>query len=202
MVQNARLDLRYGIRAGGVEPSFAEGANLTLSTQVSALSLLFDPSRCPIQRGDVLVDVGCGRGRVIAYWLSRGVGNRIIGVEINPAIAHDTARRFRAYPNVSVLAGDVVEVLPEDGTLFFLFHPFDLRVMRRFRDRLAARVRELPALRVVYYNPSEIAAFEEDRRWQVRHLREVPGLLFDAAYITVEPAALDPARSARRPPGE
>ena len=183
MVQNARLDLRYGIRAGGVEPSFAEGANLTLSSQVSALSILFEPSRCPIRPGDVLVDVGCGRGRVIAYWLSQGITNRIIGIEINPGIARDTARRLRAHRNVSIVSGDVVEVLPEDGTLFFLFHPFDLRVMRRFRDALVARVRALPALRVVYYNPSEIAAFEEDARWQVRPMREVPGLIFDAAYI-------------------
>ena len=73
MAQNAVLDLRYGIRASGTVPTpfGREGAFFTVSSQVSALAELFDPARCPIHPSDVLVDVGCGQGRVIAYWLSR-----------------------------------------------------------------------------------------------------------------------------------
>ena len=31
-----------------------------------------------IKSSDVLVDVGCGRGRVINWWLSLGLGNKIV----------------------------------------------------------------------------------------------------------------------------
>jgi hypothetical protein len=41
-------------------------------------------------------------------------------------------------------------------------------------------------LRIVYYNPSELIAFEEDPRWDVQALRDVPGLLFDAACIRLK----------------
>jgi hypothetical protein len=51
----------------------------------------------------------------------------------------------------------------------------------------------------VYYNPIEIKAFEEDPRWQVRHFREVPDLLFDAAYIALLPAVLDRPTSGAAP---
>jgi hypothetical protein len=195
MVQNAVLDWRYGIRASGAvrSPFEAQGAYLTLSTQVSALDQPFDPSRCPIHANDVLVDVGCGPGRVIAYWLSRGFTNEIIGVEINPVIAAETARRLQSHPNVRIVTGDVVDDLPARGTVFFLFSPFDLRVMRRFRDALFERTVAADRMRIVYYNPSEIAAFQEDPRWDIQRFPKVPGLLFDAAYIRLKPIAVPTA---------
>ena len=44
-------------------------------------------ARVPIAKGDVLVDIGCGEGRVINFWLSRGLKNPIIGIEVVEAVA-------------------------------------------------------------------------------------------------------------------
>src|SRR5262245_13215929 len=185
MMQNAALDLRYGLRASGMIPSpfAADGAHITVSTQVSALAQLFDHARCPIDSNDVLVDVGCGQGRVIAYWLSRGFRNEIVGVDINPRVAADTRVRLRSYSNVTILTGNVSEVLPTHGTVFFLYSPFDLRMTRRFRDALINKIQHAARLRIVYYNPTEIAAFEEDGRWEIERLPASPRLLWPAAYI-------------------
>jgi len=188
MVQNAALDLRYGLRASGMIPSpfMAEGAHITVSTQVSALSQLFDAARCPVDPDDVLVDVGCGQGRVIAYWLSRGFKNEIVGVDINPQVAADTRARLAPHSNVTVLTGNVVDVFPRHGTVFFLYSPFDLRMMRGFRDTLIKQSLVAHRLRIVYYNPTEITAFEEDARWEIERLPASPQLLWAAAYIRLK----------------
>jgi SAM-dependent methyltransferase len=199
MAQNAVLDLRYGIRASGTVPTpfGREGAFFTVSSQVSALAELFDPARCPIHPSDVLVDVGCGQGRVIAYWLSRRIPNEIVGVEINEQVAADTRARLGSYRNVTIITGNVVDLLPAKGTVFFLYSPFDLRMTRGFRDALARTARDAPQVRIVYYNPTEIAAFEEDDRWDIERLPASPRLLWPAAYIQLKPAAH--ARDDERP---
>ena len=55
--------------------------------------------------------------------------------------------RLARYPNVEIITGDATQVLPEDGTLFFLFNPFGPEVMKRFMEHLKQR----PGIRIIYY---------------------------------------------------
>ncbi len=113
---------------------------------------------------DVLVDVGCGKGRVINWWLSRGLRNRMVGIEIEPDVAAATARRLRSYPNVTIVNADATTAVPDDATLLYLYSPFDQATMRRLKSDLEQRfaTRGITAL---YWNPQFVDAFENDPRW-------------------------------------
>ncbi len=141
----------------------ATGSKGTQSVSYRVLPQLFDDR---IQADDVLVDVGCGRGRVLSWWLDRGYRNTMVGLEIDDLIAAETRQRLARYPRISIVTGDAVKNLPNDGTIFFLFNPFDRASLVRFRDKLAGSgLRD--RIRVLYYNAVHIEVFREDPAWRV-----------------------------------
>jgi SAM-dependent methyltransferase len=171
MATSMLLDLRYGgLLRGVVETRFGDqGATHTINTPYDVLAASFRPGE--IRAGDVLVDVGCGKGRVINWWLRSGFRNRIIGIELDPEVAAKTRRRLRRHQNVSIICGDAIDELPADGSVYYLYNPFKAPVVRAFRDRLA----EMSAgeVRIYYYHPRHIDLFENDQRWTVSDRRLV-----------------------------
>ena len=169
------LDVRYARRLlGGDVPSrFGRlGAQAVHHSSYAILDLIF--AAAEPRTDDVLVDVGSGKGRVIIYWLHKNYGRRIVGLEIDPDIAARTARQFRRFPNVQIIAGDAITHIPDDGTFFYLYNPFTEEKVIEFESRIAAS----PArgrLRVVYYNPNFLEVFRTDR-W-ARRVVQLNGML-------------------------
>jgi hypothetical protein len=157
------MDLRFGGFSGGYLRNPAAGAHGTGATDYEIMPQLFQGR---IRPDDVLVDVGCGKGRVINWWLSQGLANRIYGLELLTGVAESTRRRLRGYANVTIVTGDAVENLPPDGTLFFLFNPFDDNIMARFVQRLWT-LAERKDITVIYFAPVHLEAFRADARWSV-----------------------------------
>jgi SAM-dependent methyltransferase len=166
LVRNVVLDLRYGAFLGGTVPSRYRhlGAHDTANSEYDVLAQVFEGRIAPT---DVLVDVGCGKGRVLNWWLSRGLTNRIIGIELDPEIAARTRRRLRRYPNVTILTGDALALLPREGTLFFLFNPFAEWLLPRLKDRLDAVAGSRADVRIIYDNPPDLGLFRDDPAWTV-----------------------------------
>lgn len=166
-LEDTYLDIKYSGRMlhGNIPTKFkAFGANDVYHTDYSAMPLIF--ANVPINDGDVLVDVGCGKGRVINYWLSKNVQNPIIGLELDPELAAKTTRQFTKCPNVKVIAGDAIENLPPEGTIFYFYNPFDQQKVVEFERRL----REVAGgnkVQIAYYNPRSLSAFDNDY-WTVR----------------------------------
>ncbi len=134
--RNILLDLRYGGLAGGYIRNRYPGATGVASTDYGLMSQIFGGR---VRDDDVLVEVGCGKGRVINWWLAQGYRNRIVGLEIMEEVADKTRARLRRFPNVTILAGDAIQNLPPDGTLFYLANPFDsVELMGRFMARFRA----------------------------------------------------------------
>jgi SAM-dependent methyltransferase len=185
IVRNALRDLRYGAPLGGtIKTRHAHlGAHDIGNADYDDLALLF--ADAGVSAEDVLVDVGCGKGRALNWFLARYPDNTIYGIELDEEICARTARRLRRFANVKVVCGDATKLLPEEGTVFYLFNPFGEPVMRAF----AAALGDLPARadgrqrRVVYYNTKHLAPFEEDARFAVRPLERPTS--FAAALIEV-----------------
>ena len=179
--RDAWLDWRWGGRLLGQDTPtrFAnKGAYNTEDTSYDVLKYLF--KLVAPRPDDVIVDVGCGRGRVINYLLSRGLKNRIYGLELDPDVASDTAERLARHRNVSIVSGNAIENLPQRGTLFYLYNPFAEFVVRR----LNAKLLSLPAadkVRVIYYNCLHVDPFLHDPAWRVE-MHQVPGRR-QAAFI-------------------
>ena len=97
---------------------------------------------------------------------------------------------MRRHPQVTILCGDATAMLPADGTLFYLFNPFDETVMTRFRDALA-EVRggadDGVRTRIAYLNHKALYLFEDDPRFAVTPLDD-GALSFKAALVDLLPA--------------
>lgn len=169
---NALLDLRFGafLRGGQATRHPHLGAYAINNSSYRVVQTLF---RGRVKPMDVLVDVGCGKGRVINAWLAEGYANRIIGVELDAEVAEKTRARLRRYPNVSVRTGDIITNFPLDGTLYYLFNPFDSQVMSRFKDRLTECIsrRAIGEATLVYYNCRHVEVFAKDPACEIEYGR-------------------------------
>jgi hypothetical protein len=146
---------------------------------------LFRNPDLAITPDDVLVDVGCGKGRVINFWLHRGCRNRIIGIDLREDVARRTAARLSRFPNVSILAGDAIDCVPRDGTFFYLYNPFGADTLKAFIERLGATNVAPARVRILYLNALHQQVFEADARWTIKPLSS--GTVDSAALITIRP---------------
>ena len=146
------------------------GAHGPCPTEERALERLFAN---PAPAYPVLVDVGCGGGRVLAWWLRQGLGEKtLVGLEIQQSLAAWSRWRFRHHPTVRILTGDAVHMvdqLPLQPTLFYLFNPFDASTLRFFLHAL--RRRYAPgSVEVLYYNSEHADVFSHEPCWTVAPL--------------------------------
>ena len=168
-VLNTWLDLRYSHRLlrGNITTSYKSlGANDIYHTKYSALPIIFRMVR--ISKKDVIVDVGCGKGRVINFLLSRGYRNKMIGLELDKGIAATTAKQFRKYKNVIILSGNALQNIPKDGTIFYFYNPFSREVVTQFEELLAQMIPERP-IKIIYYNPKSIDVFCNGN-WKIQYI--------------------------------
>jgi len=191
------MDLKFGGRVcrTDLDESIYNGDRHTMvHTHYHVLRDIF--ARVPITKTDVLVDIGCGEGRVINFWLSQGWTNPMIGIEVVEAVAERTRARYRKYPNVSIVTGDALAHLPRNGTLFFLYNPFPEGVVAEFEKA----VRPLNA-RIVYHQNNYMVPFDSSV-WRIEPIQP-EGKVYDfqAALITKRAAWVSASRRGRRSPG-
>lgn len=183
VVRNALIDLRFGQPLAAVYLRDRSQSN----SDYAELEQLFEGRIGP---HDVCVDVGCGAGRVINQWLRMGGDRTIFGLELDPGLAATTRRRLRRRCNVTIVTGDAASNLPPDGTIFFLFNPFDESATRRFAEailELASRVDR--DLSVVYLNCKHVSAFVDHPRFDVQTDRLRVGSSFGQSFATIAVSA-------------
>ena len=128
-------DCRYGGRSiNKLIPSrYKElGAHASQSTDYRCLDKIFKV--CPLAKGEILADIGCGEGRVLTYLYSRGHRGKLIGIELDEDVATTAKKRTKKCKNVEVHCINVLEaseILREVGAVY-LFNPFNRAVMEEF----------------------------------------------------------------------
>ena len=181
VIKNAFLDLKFGGKYLGISlQNFNEekGYINTGSSEYTCLDILF--SKVDITEHDIIIDLGCGKGRVINWFLNKNIKNKILGIEVHPEIAYFTSNRLKKYKQVEILTGCVGEdvSLIEQGTIFYLFHPFRERLMKNFSDQLLTLInskvyRDKPRPLIVYHNSCYLHVFENDPQWKIQKLGRI-----------------------------
>jgi hypothetical protein len=164
--RGAWIDFRLGGSTYISENSRYRHLGVTAVESINYENLAALMCQVPVRREDVLVDVGCATGRVINWWLTLGLKNRIVGVELDVQIAARTKQRLARHTNVEIIAGDAVELTPADATLCYLYNPFDGDVLLRWISNMLARRKARP-LRVIYVNPTGLEAFSSAGKWSI-----------------------------------
>lgn len=157
---------RLGVHTTRNAPSPHRDANrygyLAFHTYFAALDALkLGPS-------DVVVDLGCGKGRVVCAAAQYGI-REAIGVEIDPLLAamaeHNVAQLRKRRAPTRIVCESAVEFDYSSTTVIVMFHPFGADTMNQVLDRLAASLVENPrTLRIVYANP-ELGSVLANRPW-------------------------------------
>lgn len=89
---------------------------------------------------DRIIDVGCGKARVFAYLLERGVSCPMHGVELNQEVA-DIAKKWTArYPNITISCEDAFQINYNAYSVLLLGRPFELPTLGRFIKKLEAEL--------------------------------------------------------------
>jgi SAM-dependent methyltransferase len=112
--------------------------------------------------GDVFVDIGSGKGRVVML-AARYPFKRVIGVELSErlnAIARRNlaaTRRGRRCGAVELVTADALEYeLPSDATVVYMYNPFRGATFDAVVAKLIDSVDRNPrSLRLIYLNPKE-----------------------------------------------
>lgn len=115
-----------------------QGAHDAAPTHYFVLRQLFE--HFSFDEHSHLLDVGCNTGRVLAHFLREGYPGQCTGVELDPDLAQVAADWTRDHERLHVICGDVLEVDLSPYTDFYLFNPFDGRVLIKFICALEAQV--------------------------------------------------------------
>jgi len=181
VLKNSILDFVFGGKYLGVTLANEDkqrGYVNTGSSEYTWLEQLF--SHVSINNDDVIVDVGCGKGRVLNWLLSKRLKNKLIGVEVYPEIASFTRDRLKKYTQVEIITGCVGEDerLIEEGTIFYLYHPFRERLMKNFSDQLANKIKvgcypggNRPV--IIYHNHVYLDVFEQNSTWKIKRIGKI-----------------------------
>jgi predicted RNA methylase len=115
----------------------------------------------PLPPESVLVDFGCGKGRVLLLAVLRGM-KKAVGIEFSPelcAIARNNVRIVEQATgsrlDITVIEGDVTHYeIEDDQNVFFLFNPFDDVVLEAVVENIQKSLqRKSREIAIIYYNP-------------------------------------------------
>ena len=114
----------------------------------------------PADLRTTLLDVGCGKGRLLAMGAAYGFSN-IIGIDISKKLCDAAAKVGRniktKYPDTAITIDNIDArhyCIPETVGVIFLFNPFDALVMTEFIQKvLESLQRKNRPLKILYANP-------------------------------------------------
>ncbi len=126
---DARIDLRICGRSlvKYVPSKFRDDANGiggtgSQSTRYIILNRIF--SHVSLTPSDSFLDVGCGKGRVLAFLIRKKASCRISGIEVNEEVGRIAAGWAERYDQVHVFIGDALEFDYNPYTVLMLARPF------------------------------------------------------------------------------
>lgn len=128
-----------------------------------------------LERSDVVVDLGCGKGRVLCCASLYELG-QVIGVDVREELCETAERNLRRMRRKrapsTIIRGKAEEFDYTRGTVFYMFHPFGPNTLKTVLLQLNRGVHENPRrVRIVYVNPRHDAVLEgtdwlvRDERW-------------------------------------
>ncbi len=144
-----------------VPTPYAESHGATGSQSAPYLGLAKVLKGLYLSKSDSFVDIGCGKGRVIAYLLSRGFECKITGIEINPDVAAVARSWAPKYPNVEIVEGDAFGLDYNDYNVLFMYRPMETDTFKLFIDLLEMTL--IHSIKLYYYVDGQSGYHLNDR---------------------------------------
>ena len=110
---------------------------------------------------DSFIDVGCGKGRILAYMAAKKYPCALTGIELNSDVAAYAQNWAKAYDNISIINGNAFEQDYNKYTVLFLARPFETETFCRFVEYLEMNLTK--KVRVFYWWDTQSGGYLENR---------------------------------------
>lgn len=113
-----------------------EGAHDPTATPYFILDKLFN--LMDFDDDSHLMDVGCGAGRVLAFFADRAIPGKATGVELDDTLAAKAQQWAQGFSNLEVINSSVLDQHLAGYTHLYLFNPFDSPILARLIQKIEA----------------------------------------------------------------
>ncbi len=136
------------------------GATGSESTPYAALRRMMKDEH--FTENDVFADIGCGKGRVLAYMAAEyGFKGKVRGVELNENVAKTASDWAMQFDNVEIIAGDAFRQDLSDITVMYLGRPFETEFFKEFIDKFESEIHH--PVTVFYWVDQQSGFYLKDR---------------------------------------
>lgn len=158
-LNNLFWETALGISTRGIvdvhHPDSYHYASMSYSTIRNVLNFLL------LQKEDVMVDIGCGKGRVLCL-AARHQLRKVIGVDLSKEfceIARANAERMRGRQSpIEIHNSNAEQFDYSEGTAFILFNPFGPSTLNAVLSKIHHDANSHP-VRIAYANPAHDDVF-------------------------------------------
>ncbi len=163
-INNALNDLLLGISTRGVLDSFVSDGHHYATLDYDAVKTLLHS--LDLQSDDVFMDIGCGKGRVMATCSAYFIAKQVIGIEYDKTLfnigTHNIELfRKRHRNNITIIYGDATMHDYKDVTAVYMFNPFGRDTLSAFVKRVL-QTNTSESLKILYVNPAHRDVFLND----------------------------------------
>lgn len=144
------------------------GATGSQSTCYFTLDRIFKDST--FSENDSFIDVGCGKGRVLAYMVNKGYPCSLTGVELNADVAEYARNWAKRYENVNIISGSAFDLDYNDYSVLFMGRPFEPEMFHKFIDKLETELKH--PIKLYYWVDQQSGQYLKDRKGWEMHIRE------------------------------
>lgn len=135
------------------------GATGSQSARYWALDDVFKDFEC--SSDDKFIDVGCGKGRILAYLLREKMPCKLTGIELNKDVAAFASSWSKDYKQVNIINGNAFELDYNDYNILFLARPFETEFFKKFLEKIENELTH--SVRFFYYYDTQSGYMLKDR---------------------------------------
>lgn len=129
------------------------------STRYWVLEHLFENAN--FTENDSFVEIGCGKGRVIAYLINSNAKCKITGVELNEKVANYCSEWIEQYDDINIICDDAMNLKFDEYTVLFLARPFLPEVFESFISKIESELTH--SITLYYWVDQQSGDFLNDR---------------------------------------
>ena len=122
-------------------------------------------------KDDKFIDVGCGKGRILAYMEKIKFPGQLYGIELNPDVAEYAQYWTKRYDNLTIIAGNAFELDYNDYSIIMLHRPFLEKMYVTFLEKLESDIKH--PVTVILYVDNYMAEYVKDKPEWTMHKQEV-----------------------------
>jgi len=122
-------------------------------------------------RADVIMDLGCGKGRAICFFAAERRVKRVIGVELYKGLYEVAVKNINnikiQMTKISIYHTDAVNFTDiDDVTIFLIYNPFGEKTLTKVIKNIEKSLKVNPrAITIVYYPTPNLAWLFDESPW-------------------------------------